>query len=690
MQFVNPLFLSALAAIAIPILIHLFNFRQFKKVYFTNVAFLREIQQETKKQSRLKQLLILLARILTIIALVFAFAQPYIPAPGQVRKNSGKKAVSIYIDNSFSMETLATEGRLIDAAKKKAVEIASAYAPSDLFQLMNNDFEGRMHRFTDRDQFLRLVEEMQISPVSRPINEVILRQNELKKEAREANMDVYVISDFQKSTADFSQAQPDTSIAWYLVPVEASRTANLFIDTLYFSSPVHQTGQTSNLHVRIFNTGSEPLEKIPIKLTINGTQKSLANFAVAPGTDTEVILPFTENKAGVQYGQVEISDYPIVHDDLFYFSYRIMPALKVMAISDDKPDPYLNALFGADSSILFTNPPIRQVVYNELFNQSLILLNAPSEISTGLSQELQRFVENGGHLGIFPPANIKSGTISEFFRIFGVDLVTSPDTTRQRIDRINTENELFSGVFETGTSGRVNLPENLDLPVVTRHYPVRTTGTNSLTESLLSMQNNRPFLSMISYGKGKVYLFASPLQPEWSNFPRHAIFVPTLFNMALFSQQSYPLSYIAGENAQIPIPADSVSETAMFRLRQVKGSFEVIPGVVRTGSGLAIQTFDQIKTAGFFQLLSGEREITGLAFNFDRKESKLELFSAGELKEQLRKFRGNAISVLGEKNRPLARQIEEINQGTPLWKLFIILALIFIAAEIALIRHLRI
>lgn len=195
---------------------------------------------------------------------------------------------------------------------------------------------------------------------------------------------------------------------------------------------------------------------------------------------------------------------------------------------------------------------------------------------------------------------------------------------------------------------------------------------------------------MISYGKGKVYLFASPLQPEWSNFPRHAIFVPTLFNMALFSQQSYPLSYIAGENAQIPIPTDSVSETAMFRLRQVKGSFEVIPGVVRTGSGLAIQTFDQIKTAGFFQLLSGEREITGLAFNFDRKESKLDLFSAGELKEKLRKFRGSTISVLGEKNRPLARQIEEINQGTPLWKLFIILALIFIAAEIALIRHLRI
>ena len=70
MQFVNPLFLIALSALAIPILIHLFNFRKYKKVYFTNVHFLQEIQQETKKQSQLRQLLILLARLLAIAALV--------------------------------------------------------------------------------------------------------------------------------------------------------------------------------------------------------------------------------------------------------------------------------------------------------------------------------------------------------------------------------------------------------------------------------------------------------------------------------------------------------------------------------------------------------------------------------------------------------------------------------------------
>ena len=79
MQFVNPLFLIGLVAIAVPILVHLFNFRRYKKVYFSNVDLLQQLQSETKKQSQLRQLLVLLARILAIVFLVLAFAQPILP-----------------------------------------------------------------------------------------------------------------------------------------------------------------------------------------------------------------------------------------------------------------------------------------------------------------------------------------------------------------------------------------------------------------------------------------------------------------------------------------------------------------------------------------------------------------------------------------------------------------------------------
>ena len=64
MKFVNPYFLFGLLSVAIPVIIHLFNFRRFKKVYFSNVEFLKELKQETQKQSRLKHLLVLISRIL--------------------------------------------------------------------------------------------------------------------------------------------------------------------------------------------------------------------------------------------------------------------------------------------------------------------------------------------------------------------------------------------------------------------------------------------------------------------------------------------------------------------------------------------------------------------------------------------------------------------------------------------------
>ena len=143
MQFVNPLFLIALSAISIPIIIHLFNFRKYKKIFFTNVRFLAEIKQESKKRSELKHLLILLMRILATACLVIAFAQPYLSSPLQQKKLAGRQAVSIFIDNSFSMDALATNGKLVDVAKSKALEIAAAYKPSDLFQLLTTDLEGK-------------------------------------------------------------------------------------------------------------------------------------------------------------------------------------------------------------------------------------------------------------------------------------------------------------------------------------------------------------------------------------------------------------------------------------------------------------------------------------------------------------------------------------------------------------------
>ncbi|MCX6305146.1 MAG: BatA domain-containing protein [Bacteroidetes bacterium] len=688
MQFVSPFFLVALAALAIPILIHLFNFRKYKKVYFTNVHFLQEIQQETKKQSQLRQLLILLARLLAVACLVFAFAQPYLPASKQQKKITGQRAVSIYLDNSFSMEAVATEGKLMDVAKTKALEIAAAYAQSDLFQLVTNDFEGRHQRFVSQEDFRKLVEEVQISASTKMISEVITRQNDFLSENQKMSRDAYLVSDFQKNTASFLQARPDSGISWFLVPLVAEKKDNLYIDTVYFLSPVHQPGQPVNLRIRIHNASGEALEKIPVKLSINSVQKALASFSVEANSTTEVTLPFTENTSGIQYGQAEVVDYPIFYDDKFYFSYPVLPSIPVLCINEKAENSYLNALFDNDSTIRFTNSQVKQLDYGNLFANALLIVNGVEEISSGLAQELNRYIRAGGNLVVFPPVKGKTDSYNALLSLFNLPGYSGIDTVKQRIAGINVESAIYNDVFEKNGSGKVVLPENIDLPVVQKHYVLQQ-ETRSGEEVLLKLQNNQPFLMSAPVGKGRVYLFSAPADDAWTMFPKHMIFVPTLYKIALLSNPVHPLYYITGENATIEIPADSISETNIYKLKKLESGYEVIPEIRKFGTNISLITHDQIKDAGFYSVGRGNKPVAGLAFNFNRRESDLSCLASSELEQQISRLPLKDIRILKEKKSSLTREIHQIKQGTPLWKFFIILVLIFIACEIALIRFMK-
>lgn len=688
MQFIHPLFLIAMSAMAIPILIHLFNFRKYKRVYFTNVRLLQEIQQETKKQSRLRQWLILLARLLAIASLVIAFAQPYIPASKQQKKITDQQNVSIYVDNSFSMEAVSTEGKLLDVGKNKALEIMSAYAPSDLFQLLTNDFEGKHQRFVSPEELRRMIDEVQVSPNTKSIPEIINRQNDMLPAGGMVNYDAYIISDFQVTTAQILAAKPDTNINWFLTPLTAEKRNNLFIDSVYFLSPVHQPGQPVMLRVRIQNASGESLEKIPVKLTINSVQKALASIDMQPNATTDITLSYTENSSGIQYGLVEIVDYPIVHDDKFYFAYPVLPVIPVMAINEKEDNKYLNALFHNDSLVRFTNSAVKQLDYNKLFLNSLVVLNSPGEISSGLAQEINRYVRSGGNLVVFPPLDGKVDSYNTLLALFNLNGYASLDTARQRMATINVESELYNEVFEKNSSGRVVLPENIDLPMVFKYFSYKQEN-RSQAEVLCKLQNNQPFLITTPIDKGQVYIFCTPLDDTWSIFPRHMIFVPTMYKIALLSNPMPPLSYVAGESATVEIPADSLIETNVYKIKKRDSDFEVIPAVKKIGTKISLVTYDQIREAGFYEVSAGINPIAGITFNYNRKESDLTCLTWAQLEEHIQRLPVRNIRIIKEKKSSIAREIHQIKQGTPLWKLFIILALLFLAMEILLIRLLK-
>ena len=198
----SPLFLIGLVAVAIPVIVHLFNFRRYKKVYFSNVERLEQLQSETRRQSTLRQLLIMFARILAIVFLVLAFARPVIPNRNSAMR-SGSNDISIFIDNSFSMESNGGSGTLLEQAKAKAREIVAAYGPTDRFQLMTNDIEGRHFHWLSKDDVLLMIDEVEVSSASMPLSTLLQRQFDFVNTGRSDNKYAYIITDFQSSIADF-------------------------------------------------------------------------------------------------------------------------------------------------------------------------------------------------------------------------------------------------------------------------------------------------------------------------------------------------------------------------------------------------------------------------------------------------------------------------------------------------------
>jgi len=678
MQFVNPLFLLGLLAISIPVIIHLFNFRKFRKVYFTNVKFIEELRQQTQKQSQLKHLLILLMRILAFVCLVLAFAQPYIPFNKNASKKEAQNAVSVFVDNSFSMEAASSDGTLLDLGIQKAGEIASAYKSSDRFQLLTGDFEGKHQRFVSRDEFVEMLEEVEISPVTRNLSEVVKRQSDLFAEQSQTNNSAYLVSDFQKGITDFSNLSPDSSVQVVAIPLETTGTNNLYIDTIWFDSPVFQVSQNLNLNVRIKNASENDFEKIPVKLLINNQQKAIASFDVKSGEEVDIRMPFTASEVGIQSGKLEITDFPITYDDSFFFTFEVKSEIPVLAIYDNDENVYLNSLFGKDSAFVFTTALVNKLDYSAFGTNSMIILDGLKNISSGLAQEIRRFADGGGSIMVFPAEGLNPEAYNDFFGLMNVSGFSAADTFQTRISSINLQSRVYDDVFES-------LPENIDLPAVFRHYPIRRQA-NSMMEELLTLQNGDVFLGAEPCGKGTLYLCAAPLDPQWTNFPKHAIFVPSLYKIALLSDPGSRLYYTAGENEDIIIKKTTLNGDQIFKIKSLDGTFEIIPEHRAIASQISIFTRNQVKNAGNYEIVYEGRRIAGVSFNYNRAESDMVNLSKTQLEKMIQDYRLDNFSVISPTSRPLSEVISEIDKGFRLWKIFIVLALAFLLGEVLLLR----
>ncbi len=676
MSFVYPVFLYALAVLIIPILIHLFNFRRFRKLYFSNIRFLKDVELETRTQSRLKHLLVLTSRLLALAFLVIAFAQPYIPA-GNQQGAVGPKQVSIYIDNSFSMELTGETGDLLQEARSKASELIKSYGPGDRFRIITNDLKASGQQFVTATEAIEQIDQVDVSSSSQMLSDMALRMNDALSSNEGENKVAYVLGDFQESTNDLESTPFDTTIQYHLLQIPSQITNNLSIDSCWFESPIRLAGRSEELNVVVTNHNEEPVENVPLTLFINEQQAVPSTVSLGPNESQTVSLKYTNHVKGFVKGMLEIQDHPVGFDDKFYFSYEINPVRKVLVLSGEQSEQNpIKSLFGEDEDFVLTMQQAAQADVSTFKQNSVICLYHVKKVSSGLVAQLNAFCESGGSVMVIPHTDADIDSYNELLAALDLGQMSKPDTGTSRVNLINYDHYLFDNVFESK-------PENLDLPIANKYYPI-SVKQYKLGDHVMTMQNGYPFVLQSKVGRGNSYALAVSLDETYSNFQNHAIIVPTLYNVALYSIPEEPYYHIIGSKSVIELQGQQ-QQDEIYHIRS--GELDFIPQIQLLKNTTRIFPGSSVAKDGYYDLLNNELQKTHqLAFNYNRSESQLIPHNNEALESFIERSGKNNIKLIEPEIKNLAGFVQDEASGRKYWRLCLIICLAFLALETLLIK----
>ncbi len=678
-QFLYPGFLYALSALSIPIIIHLFNFRKYKTVYFSNVAFIKDVKKETKAKSQLKNLLILLFRLLTITALVMAFAQPYIPTNNSMKQNK-KEKVSIYIDNSFSMDVEGKNGKLLEVSNSKAIEIADAYQPSTRFLLTTNSFSPKHQHFINKEQLIEYIPEIQSSPSVIPLSTIIERQKDFTQKNGDARTNTYLISDFQKISSNISMLNNDSLTDTYLIPIQAETQGNLYIDTCWFESFNRKYGQQELLNVRIRNNSDEDYSNISAKLFLNDSLKSVGSFNISPSNYTDLKLSYTNSSKGIIAGYIEITDYPITYDNKMFISYQIDDQIDILEIFEKESNKYISSLFKNDPYFKLESVKVDNIDYGKLKNKNAVILSQVSSLSSGLINELLEFVNQGGILLISPEKNLDISSYNQLLNLAGFSNYGPIDSIPVNISKLSYESEIYNSAFEKQT-------ERPKLPLIAMHYS-KIESSGSIDIPIIQTEKNQTILSYANKGKGKIFTSSIGFNDNYGTFHKHPLFIPTIINIVLSGSNNNNL-YSIITNDEMKIPVSFTSEDKIFHLHSKDNKVDIVADYKAEDNVISVFAERDIKNAGNYYISTKNETKQSISLNYNRLESKMKLLSLDELEENIANRSLENFNILKNPGSNITQQINIHKNGIQIWKWFLIAALVFIALEIFALKILK-
>jgi hypothetical protein len=674
MAFYYPGFLFAFAALSIPIIIHLFSLRRHERLYFTNTRLLEKVDTKTKTQNRIKHLLILLSRLLFLSFLILAFAQPYLKVQDELLASGS--TTGIVLDNSFSMSAESSEGILIDESREKALATVNSFPSAQSFLISSNEREISSGNSMSKKETLFRISSSDLTSNTEQINVLINRQINVFREKEIDKASIFVFSDFQKSTTKLAQIDT-TSSSLIFVRTTPELVSNISMDSVWLVKPAVRPGEEITLRYRITSYEDDVLTNIGLTFILNDEIKMRKGITINPGQSVDSSLTFTLAEPGFYKGEMHIDDGTIAFDDSYFFSLSLKDGIHVAEITDDSKNNFISKAFSTEPYFRFIKYSNQSIDVDNLGKNQLIILTNLKNISSGLSSILESYIASGGNVIIFPNQKSLDDLNGFLNRLSSISLgKTNRDSTL--INQLASSDQVFDKVFE-GTL------ENADFPISLKRFDIVERGLSRMQWLLRNEAGNDIFVKF-PYGTGNIFLASFPLDEKWNTLPRHGLFVPLIFQIAYQQSLKEPTGYALNNITMMPVKKNWVSEDIPLHLINEMLNVDVIPEVTTIDQKKYIRIPESINRAGIYRI-ERQGEIVGqIALNYDRLESDPAVLSNEEILLRLDSLGIKNIEIITDKTSDIEQSIESLRSGIPLWKYCLIFALIFLAAEVLLIR----
>ena len=689
MTFLNSIFLGALAAVAIPLLIHFLSRRRIKIIDFSSLKFLMVMQKSKLRWLKILEMLLLAIRMMILALLALAFARPAVTS--RHAASHAPASVVFLIDDSPSTEKLTFGGTLFDDMKRGMGSVIDMLNAGDEITLITLAGGPSVYGpYGDFGRTREMINSLQPQPSSPAFREGLQKAAEALAASHNLNREVYIFSDFQQGPwwdGSFAQIMnPD--YRYFAIKYAEEDPENVGLTKIEFPPQLLVPGEEFEITGEIRNYGSKPIKSHLVGLSIDGSRRAQVSLDLNRFSGGEAKFAVSSDKPGHHRGYFEIEDDDYSPDNRFYFDFDIPRKITVLGVAETGDDlKVIQRCLGMTDNgyIDFTGVDMSGFSRQNPSSYDVIILSDIAALTTPVANSLSDFLSGGGGLFVILGSKSNLNTYADFLQNkAGLKAGARQSSSAGEGGEAYFNLEKFDLTHPIFKIYSPSNPEAVKIPALklAAYYPIEG-GV-----PLAWLSGDRPV--MATSLDSRILLLGFGLDRQSSDISLHSFIVPFIIRSVeqLASSQSAQQDYfISGQSVtinlprQIGTPSVKLARSSAGTSGRETATFDETIEVSRGAYGSFVN-IPQAGYPGFYTLSAGPDTIAYFSVNHDSTESTGEALNADDLKSIL----GDDIISLQGETGGITESIMQAKFGIELWKYCLALALLLLIAESIIVK----